>query len=197
MASPEDIARATKKLSRTRVLVGIPADTTERRMTAYQEAHNMLRGGKAPESINNAALGYIHEFGSPARNIPGRPFLVPGVKNSRGRWEKYLRQVAKAALEGQDGIMDRALNAAGQVAVDAVKATITAGIPPPIKPASMAARARHRLGGGANAAAREAYRGFHERYEAGIETSVTGGGVTPLIDTAQLLNSITYSVEKK
>jgi hypothetical protein len=196
LAKPEDVARATKQLAGVRVLVGIPSDSKERALTLPQEAQNMFSGATS-KPVSNALLGYVHEFGSPAQNIPARPFLIPGVKNSRSKWERYLRQAATAALEGNDGVMDRALNAAGQIARDAVAATITAGIPPPIKPATMAARARHRGGGADRAEARSAYRGFHERYEAGIETEVTGGGVTPLIDTSQLINSITFVVRKK
>jgi hypothetical protein len=203
MPTPQDRIAALNKLASTRVLIGIPSDDPARRLTMAQEGANMMRGGTAGHpTITNAALGYIHEFGSPARNIPARPFLRNGVEDSQPKWENYMQQAATAAMEGKDDVMDKALNAAGETAVLAVKAKIVAGIPPPIKPATMAARARHSGGSNAaeraeRAATRAAYRGFHERYEAGLETSAAGAGVTPLIDTAQLLNSITYVVKKR
>jgi hypothetical protein len=171
MPTPDDIINALKKLANTRLLIGVPSEAAPR---------------EGP--ISNAAIGYIMEIGSPAQNVPARPHLKPGVEQSRDRWEPYMRQAAQAALEGNDGRMDRALNAAGQTAVSAVKSKITAGIPPPLKPETVAARRRHR--GQRGRAARAAYRQFHTRFEAGIETGF--GGITPLVDTAQYINSITF-----
>jgi len=156
MPSPEEIIASINRLANTRVLIGIPS--TARR---------------SDSSIDNATLGYIHEHGSPARNIPARPFLRPGVTTSRPEWERYLQQAAQAAVNGNDSVMDKALNAAGQTAVSAVKLTITSKIPPPLKPATVRGRRR--------------YRG-HPATAADI------AGATPLVDTGQLLNSITYVV---
>jgi len=183
-----DVIKAIKELSRTSVYVGVPGLGTP---------------GQSPRAdgkMTNASLAYIHETGSPAQNIPARPFLRPGVRDSKGKWSKYLNQAAEAALKGESGVMRRSLETAGQIAVSAVKNRITAGIPPPIKPATMAARARHRGGKtkaqrAKRAAERAAYRQFHSRYKKGDDVLI--GGVTPLVDTAQLLNSITYVVEQK
>lgn len=149
----EAALKAIRKLTENQALVGIPADNNQRQQTG--------------QPITNAALGYIHENGSPAQNIPARPFLVPGVTNAQPRTIDLLTQGAKAALDGDAGAMDRALNAAGLNAVSEVKRKITAGIPPPLK------RPRRRKG------------------------RPRGGQQTPLIDTGQLLNSITYVVRKR
>jgi hypothetical protein len=129
------------------------------------------------------------EAGSPARNIPARPHLRPGVEESQGVWLPYFEQAATAALAGNLGVMDRALDAAGQAAVSAVKNKITAKIPPPLQPGTVAGRRRHR--GRQGRAARAAYRQFHAAYQAG---GSMGGDTTPtpLIDTSQYINSITY-----
>jgi hypothetical protein len=172
----DKITKALERLAGTHVMVGIPAA-------------NDHRSDSAP---SNATLGYIHEVGSPANNIPARPFLVPGVRSSEREWTKYMVQAGQAAFRGDEGVLDRALNAAGQTAVTAVKKTIVAGIPPPLKPGTVAARARHK----GDAAFNQAYRQWHANYRPG-HTEVTSGGVTPLIDTAQLINSITYVVKKR
>src|SRR5882724_12416208 len=62
----KEVQLAIRALANTRVMVGIPSDKAARK-------------GK----INNAQLGYIHEFGAPEVNIPPRPFLVPGVQGAQ------------------------------------------------------------------------------------------------------------------
>lgn len=188
-----DVIKALNDLSKTSVLVGIPADAKSRTASEWL---NMTKG---VAGITNAALGYMMETGSPAQNIPARPWLKPGVAESKSRWSPYLEQACQAALNGDTGVMERALNAAGNVAATAVKKKITAGIPPPIKPSTMAARARHRGGKTRQqrikrAAERAAYRKFYAGYTK--DTPVLSGGVTPLVDTAQMLNSITWVVGK-
>lgn len=155
----KEIQKALRDLADSQVMVGIP-DTAD--------------GRSAGAAIGNAALGYLHETGSPANNIPPRPFLQPGVNESKDKWLAYLKQAGELAMEGKASAVDKALHAAGITAVTAVKARITAGIPPPLKPATVAARQRRTKSRQANSAA----------------------DVTPLIDTGQLLASITYVVRK-
>lgn len=184
-----DVMKAINELSKTSVYVGIPGLGVP-----GQSARTDSSG------ITNAELGYIHETGSPAQNIPARPFLRPGVNDSKKRWSRYLEQAATAAMKGDKDVMHRAFEAAGSVAASAVKNKITAGIPPPIKPATMAARARHRGGKtkaqrAKRAAERAAYRRLYGAH-AKADWIVSDTNITPLVDTAQLLNSITYVVEK-
>jgi hypothetical protein len=152
------ISEALKALGSNKVLVGIPSE-------------NAPRQG---EPISNVSLGYIHELGSPARNIPARPFLVPGITKSKDRWVKKLEQAAHDALAGEPGLMKRHLGEAGQIAVNSVKQTIQAGIPPPLQPATVAAR-RQRTPG--------------SKYR---RKATTAADVTPLIDTGSLINSIVW-----
>jgi hypothetical protein len=163
MATPGDIAAAIRRLSRKRLLVGIPQERDPRR----------------GEPIGNASLGYIHEFGSPARNIPARPFLVPGVESALPEIQQYLGEAARAALAGEEGGIDAGLTKAGLAAVNAVRLRIQAGIPPPLQPATVARR-RQRTAG--------------SRYRRQAETAAD---VTPLIDTGQLLASITYVLREE
>lgn len=134
------------------LLVGIPAEKTARK----------------GEPITNASLGYIHENGSPARNIPARPFLVPGVKKATPKAIAAMKQLAGEALLDRNAT-DKALNAAGLVCQAQVKRQIVSqdGFTA-LKAGTIAARRRS----GAK-------------------------GTKALIRTGQLLNSITYVVREK
>lgn len=83
----DEVERAMKNvraLTGQRVMVGIPETTTER-----GDQHG----------ITNAELGYIHTYGAPSRNIPARPFLVPGVESERDRIAAILKAAAIKALD--------------------------------------------------------------------------------------------------
>ena len=124
--------------------------------------------GKPPPKLKNHVIGYIQEFGAPESNIPARPFLVPGVRSVSDKIASIFRKAGKNAIEGNLTDVERGLEAAGLVAQIAVKKTITDIIPPPLKESTLAARrSRGRT------------------------------GTTPLIDTEQLLNSISYVIRKK
>lgn len=134
------------------VLIGIPSDENKR--------------DDGP--IGNAQLGYIHENGSPANNIPPRPFLKPGVAAAKDKCLGVLKNAAKAGFKDPAAI-DKGLNAAGLIGQASVKNTLRAGEGfAPLKPATIAARKRK----GAK-------------------------GTKPLIRTGQLLNSITCVVREK
>lgn len=163
-----NIKKAILDLARTTVHVGIPSEKASRKATS----------GK--EQMTNATLGYIHEFGSPAHNIPARAWLVPGVVASKDKWTNYLEQAAKLAFEGKPASVDKALHAAGTTARDSVKQRISAGIAPPLAESTKQRR-----------------RGKHKNTKAGpSDLAPHFGGFTPLVDTAQMLNSITYALRK-
>jgi hypothetical protein len=114
---------------------------------------------------NNALLGYVHEYGSPAQNIPARPFLHPGINNARAGIERHMKKAAQLALLGKSDEVTGELEKVGLIAMVSVQRKINAGPFEPLKPATLAARRR---------------RGRT--------------GTKPLIDTTQLERSITYVV---
>lgn len=120
--------RQVQALTKREVLVGIPAENTERR--------------EKGEPINNAILGYIHENGAPKANIPPRPFLIPGVKNAEPKTAKRFEAAAKAALSGNPDGVERNLHAAGLIAQNAVRAVINSGVPPELSERTLEARRR-------------------------------------------------------
>jgi hypothetical protein len=151
------VVEGLRLLAVTRVMVGIPAEKTTR---------------EGP--INNAALGYIHENGAPEVNIPARPFLIPGVKSVQTETVDGLRKATEFATDGRPDAVERQFHRVGLRAVSSVKSVIRSKIPPPLKPATVAARRRRSKG---------------SKYR---RKAVSPGDVTPLIDTGAMLNSITY-----
>lgn len=146
----QNVIKNIEAMTGKRLLVGIPGD----------------QAGRRDGAINNAALGYIHENGSPARNIPPRPFLVPGVEQAAPRAIQTLQRYAAQGLEDPTAV-DKGLNAAGLIAQATVKARITNSVG--FAPLSEKTLAQRRRGG--------------------------AQGQKPLIRTGQLLNSITYVVK--
>ncbi|MBZ7340900.1 hypothetical protein [Klebsiella grimontii] len=109
---------ALKQLSGTDVLVGIPADKAQRD-----------DGGP----LNNAEIGYLQSTGATVEidgetvTLPPRPFLDMGIEDSRDKTTARLKLAAQAALDGNSGVAEQHLEAAGQIARDAAKAVIGDG----------------------------------------------------------------------
>lgn len=149
-----ELQQAIKVLSKQHVLVGVPDTKADRE---YEKG----------EEINNAALAYIHNNGSPSQNIPARPFLEPGILDVEPRIQHYLRQVGTQSLNSNKNGVVKALEAVGLTAQNGVRARINTGPFEALKPGTLAARLR---------------RGRT--------------GTKPLIDTGQLRNSITFVIGK-
>lgn len=142
-----------RAIGRDRVLIGIPAESPFRKPEGE---------GQEP---TNAQLGWIHEFGSPAANIPARPFLLPGVASVRQDIANRLERGIRATLRGNFMDVDKTLHAIGLTAQNAVRRKITEGPFIPLSPVTLAKR---------RAKGRK--------------------GTKPLIDTAQLRASVTYVI---
>jgi hypothetical protein len=145
------IARALEVLPGKQVLVGVPEERSAR--------------PEENDDVSNATLGYIHEFGAPEANIPARPFLIPGIRDGRGKFSRYLKQAAAGALDSEAKTLENALGAAGQVAASSVQRKITTG---PFAPLAASTLARRRARGRT--------------------------GTRPLIDTGALRRAITWVV---
>lgn len=116
------LERGFSFLKRLDVLVGIPQET------------NAGHGG-----VTNAELLYIHENGSPARNIPPRPVLLEGIREpiARERIKTLLQRGTRLALMGNMAGCEKVYKMAGQIGANAVKAKFGA-VGPPLKPATIA-----------------------------------------------------------
>lgn len=170
----DTVVGAINELSKTRVLVGIPAEKA-------------LRDGP----ISNAAIGYIQEFGAPEVKIPPRPFLKPGVASvNDSSTVPRLRQAAEAAFSGNAPLMTRCFMAAGQKASDAVRAYILHRIPPPLKPGTLLGRLRRKK-------KYQRVKSAEKRAELREEALSGSEGNIPLFDTGQLARRVTYVIRRK
>lgn len=176
------VLESIKQLVGQEVLVGIPASQAE-------------RSGDDSSPLNNAQLGYIHEYGSPARNIPARPFLGPGVAEKQESIGLHLQKAAGAAMNGNADKVQLELNAAGLIAADGVRNKINTGNFEPLSPETV--RSRHKSRG--TQSMREAERQYLDLIAQGSapEQAQSEAGIRPLINTGQLRNSITYVIRKK
>jgi hypothetical protein len=159
----EEVVAAILALSKKRILVGIPEETTDQ--------HGSRHG-----AISNSALGYIMEHGEPAVGIPARRWLEPGVEEALPEIEPYLESAARAAMAGDMSGADQQLASAGILAASAVRNYVQAGIAPPLKPATVRARRRRMQG--------SSYR----------RQAATAANTIPLIDTADMIKSVTYVI---
>ena len=176
----QKVQRSIAALTQTNVLVGIPSERAERDDDE----------GEA-EPINNAGIGYIMENGAPEMNIPRRPFLVPGVKNAQPQITSIFRQATVDALVGDVSGFTRAMNEAGLIASSAVQQKIDDGPFEPLSDRTLRERARKQLvSGGTKKDRRLAAQALATKDYSLINAK-------PLIDTVQLLRSITYVIRKR
>lgn len=170
------VIKSLNALTSREVLVGVPGTTAERREDADEPQGPM----------NNATLAYIHEHGSPAANIPARPFVHPGIEDARDRIAANLGKAAGAALDGQQGKVTTFLDRAGLAAQNSIRAKINSGEFAPLAEATLRARAaRGRKGAAAELASRAA------------GNAPSNETARPLIDSGQLRNSITYVLRRR
>lgn len=176
----EEIVKAIDALAKKEVLVGIPDSNADR---------------KDGESAGNAQIGYVQETGSPANNLPARPFLVPGVADVQGKVAARLGKGAQAALDGDLDAAERQMGAAGMIASSSAKRKINSNIAPALSPETI--RNRHKSRGTAS------MRKSEKEYLAAVAGGSTpseaqsAAGIVSLVNTGQLRNAITYVIRKK
>lgn len=166
----DKVFKALRQLGDRDVLVGIPAEDSDREDTPF----------------GNAAIGYINEVGSPAQNIPARPHLQPGIRSVDEQTVVQLKIAANAILEGDIGKAENALNRAGQMAVNGVQQFISNADFVPLADSSVADRARK----GRKGASKE----LDSRAEG---NDPNNANARPLIDTGKYRQAITYIVRNK
>lgn len=121
------LEKALAEIKRTAIYVGIANDSEK----------NKRKDG-AP--ITNAQLGFIHEFGSPAANIPARPFLVLGVESVKDKIGADLGKAAKAALKGNESEFNERLTKTATDAAVAVRLYVKNGDFVSLAPSTIKAR---------------------------------------------------------
>lgn len=148
---------AVDALQVKRTLVGIP-----------EEENNRGPGLEGEEqSIGNAALLFINNFGSPANNIPPRPVMEIGIRNAQDAITEEMKNAAKRGLSKGGAAITQYFERVGIIASNSVKRAINdqIDIEPPAESTLKGRQAK----------------GFK--------------GTKALIVTGQMRNAITYVVE--
>jgi hypothetical protein len=171
----KNLEAALKALAGQEVLVGIPADKAQRQ-AAPEDGENA--------ALTNAQLGYIHEHGSPARNIPARPFLATGIKDARDAIVDQLRAAGKTALDGNISGVDTALNKAGLIGQNSVRNHFVDNDWPALAESTLNKVIGQVMGGDGKVLKKG-------------KTRAQTGAINPLILSGQLRKAITYVVRKR
>jgi len=118
-----------KQFRNDEVLVGIPAEKTER---------------KEHEGINNATILAINEFGSPANNIPARPVMAIGIRNAQEDIAQEFKKAAISAFTKGAAALTTYYNRAGIIASNSIKKAINSqeGIDSPAEATLRSRRAK-------------------------------------------------------
>ncbi|ECJ9599655.1 hypothetical protein FQP43_17680 [Salmonella enterica] len=175
------ILDALKSLTKKDVLVGIPAEDSDRDDVPF----------------GNAGIGYINEYGSPAQNIPPRPHLIPGVKSVEEQTVPQLKAAAQAAIDGNASGAERALNRAGALAANGVRRYMTITGFTPLADSTVEARARRGRKGAKAELARRSADGKLNAINPDSGQLISNENVRPLIDTGQYRRAITHVVRDK
>ena len=122
----------------------------------------------------NSILGYVHEFGSPSKNIPARPFLIPAVEGFQKEISNGMAKAMQMALEGDEKGCDEALERTAIRTASEVKKYMTEADFEPLAHRTIVNRQRNRM------------TKSQRKEEIELDTS----SIKPLIDTGQLRDAI-------
>lgn len=148
-----DLQKAIDSIRRKRVAVGY-FDTARYAATGLPVAY----------------IAAIQEMGSAAQGIPPRPTLHPSLTKAQNEIKAAMLQKMREGLRGEIQI-DVGLELVGDLAASKVRAAIAELTAPPIKQATIAARAR--------------------RHSKGLASN------KPLVDTGTMIRSVASKVEDR
>ncbi len=169
--SLDQIQQRIRTLADLQILVGVPSDQTNR---------------DDDEGLTNAALAYIHDNGSPDENIPPRPFMRPGIESVQPQIRRRMAKMARSVTSTSADSMAAQATAVGLIAKLGIQNKINEGIPPPLADSTLRQRAA------------KGRKGAQEELKARREGEAPGVTLAkPLIDTAQLRNSINYVIRSR
>ena len=123
--------------------------------------------------MTTAGAAALAESGSPTRNIPARPHAKPTIEENQNTWTRIAENESKKVLDGKqtgEGLMEvLTLKVAGDW-----RETITKIWSPPLSPKTIANRLRMKK-----------------------NKKTVGNLNKPLIDTTQMIESLTNTVERE
>ena len=143
-----------------------------------------------PDGTSVAGVAAANEFGNPSGGVPSRPFFRNAIAEN-DRWQKPIGEAMAAVTKGKL-TLDAAFNQLGLLISADVKQSVTDGDYAPISQATIAGRMARKTQGVDNALKSDA---SNPKLLAKKKEKIASGVATkPLIDTGQLLQSVTYNV---
>ena len=113
--------KAIADMASKSVLIGIPSDSEAR------TPEKTKKGTDVKYTPSNAEIGYTNEFGTPIRNIPPRPFLLPAVKMCEKEIDLDAKKAAPKIIDGQYNV-EYFLDVIGTKIADRAKLNITESV---------------------------------------------------------------------
>ena len=123
-----------------------------------------------PDGTPVAYVAAIQELGYPEGNIPSRPFFRNAIKTGEEKWIKNMARLVRSATRGNI-TGDQALERMGSHIAGEVQQSIADGSYDDLEAATLAARQSRKR--------------------------TKGVSTKPLIDTAQMLQSVSYQVTEE
>lgn len=173
---------------------------------AFDELRHRINAGKhavrvgvpsaAAESDGTpvAMIAAVHEFGSPSQGIPERPFLRTAMQENAKKYVALNRRNLVEVLNKRMTV-EQALGQLGEMAKGHVQKKLGYGPFAPLDPKTIAARQRAR-GSDYNSALRRKAVAEPTTEQGKKHRARTGGAIDrPLIDSGQLIQSITWEIE--
>lgn len=145
-----------------------------------------------------AYVAAIHEFGSPKRSIPPRPFFRPTIADRKKAWSSAIGRFAKQILAGET-TAEQSLEKVGLVVAGDIKKTISKIKSPPLSQTTLLLRKwrkEHKSDDGSLFRVTGKVVG-KAAAQAAIGADTSGVSTKPLVDTGLLLASLTYEVTRK
>lgn len=147
-----------------------PALARIHKRDAHVKVGVLSNGAGAPGQIGVVELAAIHEFGSPAANIPERSFIRRTFHDRTADLQRVMGNLAKLIV-AEKLTMEQALNQLGGLGAAWVKATIVEGRVEPKSKRETDVRKNRRAGKPDNAP------------------------TTTLVDTGRMMNALTWAVQ--
>lgn len=88
--------------------------------------------------IDIVGIAVIHEFGAPGAGIPERSLIRATFDAKINDWVRIAEKIAESVYSTTPETPGRALGILGEVVVSDYRKAITAGIPPPLRAATIA-----------------------------------------------------------
>lgn len=130
-----------------------------------------LESARYDDGTPVAGVAAVHEFGSPIRNIPPRPFMRVAVNTNTNEWKKILESGAKGILKGTHTAYQVAELLGLKVTAD-IKKAIVSVTEPALAKSTIAAK-RRKL----------------------ADQKTVGSLDKPLVETGTMINAVTHEVQ--